>query len=116
MIAPFATIEAATAAGYASDIYVKDYTLCVVLADASGNALRTQRVRMKNVDNADTSGGTGIIVSTDAYRFHILANQFYSIGSKDAPVDLGGDGGDIVITVNSNWLWVGDGQDELPIL
>lgn len=116
MIAPFATLEAATAAGYASDIYVKDYTLCVVLADASGNALRTQRVRMKNVDNADTSGGTGIIVSTDAYRFHILANQFYSIGSKDAPVDLGGDGGDIVITVNSNWLWVGDGQDELPIL
>lgn len=112
MIAPFATLEAATTAGYGSDIYVKDYTLCVVLTDASGNALRTQRVRMKNVDSSDTSGGTGIIVSTDAYRFPILANQFYSIGSKDAPVDLGSDGDDIMIIVSPKWEYI---TDKLPL-
>lgn len=118
MIAPFATIETAAAGGYNDNIYVKDYTLCVILADTDGNALRTQRVKNSSIGDSETSGGTGIIVSTDAYRFPILANNFYGLGSADKPVDMGGeeDGDDIVITVNSNWLWVGDGKDELPIL
>lgn len=112
-IAPFATQAAANAAGYTDDeSYVKDYTLCVILADASGNTLRTQRVKNSDIGSSETTGGTGIIVSTDTYRFPIVANNFYSIGSKDTPVDLGGGGDDIVITVNPDWEVI---QEPLPL-
>jgi hypothetical protein len=84
MIAPFADEASMTAAGYDdSNIYVKDYTLRIVLLDAEGRELRVKRV--KDAD-AETGGGTGIIV--DAYRFEIRANYFYSIGSASEPVDL----------------------------
>lgn len=113
IIAPFATIADAAAAGdeYNNVSYVKDYTLCVILADADGNPLRTQKVVNKNTGSSGTDGGTGIIVSTDAYRFPIVANQFYSIGSKDAPVDLGGGEDDIVITVHPEW----EGITNIPL-
>lgn len=107
VIAPFATSDAATAASY-DESYVKDYTLCVILTDDSGYVLRTQRVRASDTSSSETTGGTGIIVTTDAYRFPILANNFYSIGSKDAPIDLGGDGDDIYIEINPNWSQIVD--------
>lgn len=115
IIAPFATEEAAIAAGYTTGAssYVSDYTLRIILADASGNALRTQRVRNSSTGSSETTGGTGIIITSDAYRFPIVANNFYGIGSKEKPVDLGGDeGDDIYIEINSNWSQIVDAPFE----
>ena len=37
----------------------------------------------------DVNGGTGIIVPTnDPYRFPIITNHFYSIGTQASPIDL----------------------------
>lgn len=101
MIAPFATEEAMRSAGYAdADIYVKDYTLRVILADASGNALKTSRVKIVSRENTDTD--TDIGLPDDIFRFPLTANYFYSIGEKDEPVEI--PEGNIVIEVNPDWI------------
>lgn len=101
MIAPLAI----STPGYEDEIYLKDYTLRVVLVSADDSVLLEKRIKKNDSVDSETSGGTGIIISTDAYRFPILANHFYGIGTADLPVDLDpGTGGDeIVITVNPNW-------------
>lgn len=68
----------------------KDYTLQVVLVDASGTPLYTHKVRLSpDGEVSETNGGTGIIVPTnDPYRFPILTNHFYSIGTQASPIDL----------------------------
>lgn len=111
MIAPFASEEEMRNAGYDdADIYVKDYTLRVVLADNAGNILQAKRVKDKEADaDGDTSGGTGVIITGNAYRFPINANWFYPIGTKENPVEWPEEGdNNIVITVNPNWDWKGD--------
>ncbi len=109
MIAPFASEEEMQNAGYNNaDIYVKDYTLRVVLADNAGKTLQAKRVKDKEADG-DTSGGTGVIITGNAYRFPINANWFYGIGSKEKPVEWPEEGdNNIVITVNPDWDWKGD--------
>ena len=81
-----------------------DYTLKVLVMDAGNNILSTRRVKLKADDSLDSStgSGTGIIDTEGAYRFPIIANHFYGIGTALAPVDLGG-GDDIVIIVNPDW-------------
>lgn len=114
MIAPFASEEEMRNAGYDdADIYVKDYTLRVVLADNAGNILQAKRVKDKEADaDGDTSGGTGVIITGNAYRFPINANWFYPIGTKENPVEWPEEGdNNIVITVNPNW----EGVTELPL-
>lgn len=111
MIAPFASEEEMRNAGYDDvDIYVKDYTLRVVLADNAGKTLQAKRVKDKEADaDGDTSGGTGVIITGNAYRFPINANWFYPIGTKENPVEWPEEGdNNIVITVNPNWDWKGD--------
>lgn len=68
----------------------KDYTLQVVLVDASGTPLYTHKVRLSpDGEVSETNGGTGIIVPTnDPYRFPIITNHFYSIGTQASPIDL----------------------------
>lgn len=115
MIAPFASEEEMRNAGYDdADIYVKDYTLRVILAAEDGTALRTKRVVKKDdMGSQDgTDGGTGIINTGDAYRFPIKVNWFYGIGSKENPVEFPEEGdNNIVITVNPDW----EGDTELTL-
>lgn len=89
MIAPFKTADEMIKAGYNDEaIYVKDYTFQVVLADANGNVLQARKVRNSDIaHNGGTEGGTGIIETSSAYRFPIIANWFYPIGSKDKPAE-----------------------------
>ena len=110
MIAPFATADEMTEAGYADEsIYVKDYTLRVVLAAADGTVLQEKRVKNNDTEMDDTMGGTGIIIPGDAFRFPINANWFYPIGRADKPVIWPEEeGSNIVITVCPNWDWKGN--------
>lgn len=111
MIAPFATADEMTEAGYADEsIYVKDYTLRVVLADADGNVLQEKRVKNNDTEMDDTTGGTGIIIPGDAFRFPINANWFYPVGRADKPViwPEEEEQSNIVITVCPNWDWKGN--------
>lgn len=39
--------------------------------------------------NSSTGNGTGIIDPEGAYRFPIVANRFYGIGTGEDPIDLG---------------------------
>lgn len=87
-----------------------EYTLRVELIGADGTTIRTQRVKMNKEDDLYIpdifDGGTGIIGGFDPggpFRFPIVANRFYGIGTALAPIDLGGGGEDIVITVNPDW-------------
>ena len=89
MIAPFATEEKMTAAGYNdAKTFVKDYTLQVVLVAEDGTVLNTRKVRNKEAaHNGGTDGGTGIIITSNTYLFPIKVNWFYPIGSEKAPVE-----------------------------
>lgn len=81
-----------------------DYTLRVELLKDE-HILRYKRVKLGNDDPLDssTSSGTGIIDTEGPYRFPIVANQFYGIGSADDPIDMGGEEPDVVISVNPVW-------------
>lgn len=81
-----------------------DYTLRVELLKDE-HIFRYKRVKLGNDDPLDssTSSGTGIIDTEGPYRFPIVANQFYGIGSADVPIDMGGEEPDVVISVNPVW-------------
>lgn len=68
-----------------------DYSLKVEITDASGNTLRSARVTLSDSDdsNSSTGNGTGIIDPQGVYRFPIIANHFYGIGTPLAPINLG---------------------------
>lgn len=68
-----------------------DYTLRVELV-GDGKVLWYRRVKLGDGDELDpsTSSGTGIIDTEGSYRFPIIANQFYGIGSLASPIDIGG--------------------------
>lgn len=96
-----------------------EYTLSVELIGVDGTTIKTQRAKMKEGDDlyipelpelGEGSGASGIDLS-GPYRFPIVANHFYSIGTKDVPVDLGG-GDDIVITVNPMWEGI---SEDIPL-
>lgn len=110
MIAPFATANEMKEAGYTDEsIYVKDYTLRVVLAAADGTVLQEKRVKNNDTEMDDTTGGTGIIIPGDAFRFPINANWFYPVGRADKPVIWPEEEeSNIVITVCPNWDWKGN--------
>lgn len=87
-----------------------EYTLRVELIGADGTTIKTQRVRMQEGDDLYipefVDGGTGAVGYDlgGPFRFPIVANRFYGIGTALTPIDLGGGGEDIVITVNPDWL------------
>ena len=87
-----------------------EYTLLVELVGADGITVnKTIKVKMKEGDdlyNDPTGAGSGIIDISGPFRYPIVANRLYTIGTALAPVDLGDDGSsDIVITVNPDWDW-----------
>lgn len=95
-----------------------EYTL-LIHQMVNGVIRKSMRVEMNPEDDlyiSPTGGGTGILDMGGPFRFPLVANRFYGIGSAEAPVDLGGARDDVMLTVNSNWLWVGDGEFEFPIL
>lgn len=73
-------------------VNASDYTLKVEITDASGNILRSTRVTLSGTDdsNSSTGNGTGVIDPQGVYRFPIIANRFYGIGTKNLPINLGG--------------------------
>ena len=82
------------------------YTLSIEAVDENGTVLKTWRAKLPEGDELDpgiTGGGTGIIDSESAYRFPIVANHFYALGSPEAPIDLKGAGQDLVITLDPTW-------------
>lgn len=87
-----------------------EYTLRVELIGADGTTIKTQRVRMQEGDDlyipefVDGGSGTAGYDLGGPFRFPIVANRFYGIGTALTPIDLGGGGEDIVITVNPDWL------------
>ena len=83
-----------------------DWTLRIELVDATGKVLDSRRAKLPEGDGLDpgiTGGGTGIIDTESAYRFPIVANHFYALGNPDNPIDLQGQGLDILITIDPTW-------------
>ena len=84
-----------------------DWTLRIELVDKDGNVLDySRRAKLPEGDGLDpgiTGGGTGIIDTESAYRFPIVANHFYALGSPRNPIDLQGQGLDILITIDPTW-------------
>lgn len=93
---------------------LEDYTLCIEAVDEGGAVLRSWRAKLPDgddLDEGDTGGGTGIIDTESAFRFPIVANHFYAIGSPDSYVDLQGSGLDVTITIDPTWA----GEEDLEI-
>lgn len=87
-----------------------EYTLLVEAIASDGSIVKTMKAKMKEGDDlyiSETGGGTGIMDISGPFRFPIVANHFYAMGTKDAPIDLGG-GDDIVITVDPGWQGIGE--------
>lgn len=82
------------------------YTLRIELVNKEGQVLDVRRAKLpKNdeLDHGSTGGGTGIIDTESAYRFPIVANHYYGLGSPHKPIDLKGSGADFTITVDPTW-------------
>ncbi len=96
----------------------KKYTMRVELVNLEGGVctvLKTIRVKFKagdKLDHGQTGGGTGIIDTESTYRFPIIANHFYAIGRPAMPIDLNGNGAEIVIELDPTW----DGNDDLEVI
>lgn len=69
-----------------------DYTVLIEVVATDGTTVSSKRVKLTPGDVLDSStgSGTGIIDSEADYRFPIIANHFYSIGTSGSPIDLGG--------------------------
>lgn len=73
-------------------VNANDYTLRVELVSGTGTILRSNRVTLSGTDDSNSSpgNGTGVIDPQGIYRFPIVANRFYGIGSAITPIGLGG--------------------------
>lgn len=83
-----------------------EYTLRVEFIGENNAMLKIMRVQMGEGDDlyiSPTGSGTGIIDMGGPFRFPIVANRFYGIGSATTPIDLGGDQDDIIITIDPGW-------------
>lgn len=94
-------------------VNLNDYTLKVELTDTSGNVLSSKRVTLSGTDdsNSSTGGGTGVIDPQGVYRFPIVANRFYGIGTKTTPINMGGSltrSSSIRATVVTDWKEIVD--------
>lgn len=72
-------------------VNTNDYTLRVELTNAAGTVVRFNRVTLSGTDDSNSSpgNGTGVIDPQGVYRFPIIANRFYGIGTKISPISLG---------------------------
>ncbi|GFH98518.1 FimB/Mfa2 family fimbrial subunit [uncultured Phocaeicola sp.] len=79
-----------TPAPPAADSY--NYTILIEVVATDGSIVSSKRVKLTAGDILDSSTGqgTGIIDQESDYRFPIIANHFYSIGTSANPINLGG--------------------------
>lgn len=98
----------------------EETTLCLKLIGNNGNTTLTRKIYQQtayapvqaSLSRGETDEGTGIIGGDDdsqgpddeEYKYHypIIANHFYSIGTKDNPVSLA-DNGEIFVIINAGW-------------
>lgn len=98
----------------------EETTLCLKLIGNNGNTTLTRKIYQQtayapvqaSLSRGETDEGTGIIGGEDdsqgpddeEYKYHypIIANHFYSIGTKDNPVSLA-DNGEIFVIINAGW-------------
>lgn len=98
----------------------EETTLCLKLIGNNGNTLIIRKIYQQTsyapvqagLSRGETDEGTGIIGGEDdsqgpddeEYKYHypIIANHFYSIGTKDNPVSLA-DNGEIFVIINAGW-------------
>lgn len=69
-----------------------NYTVLIEVMATDGSTVSTKRVKLTPGDILDSSTGqgTGVIDQESDYRFPIIANHFYSIGTAASPINLGG--------------------------
>lgn len=82
------------------------YTMRLELLNKGHQVLSVRRIKLPKDDDlnhGDTGGGTGIIDTESAFRFPLIANHYYGIGSPNKPIDLKGSGTDLVVTVDPTW-------------
>lgn len=77
-----------------------EYTIQVNVI-TGGTILKSIRTKLRSDDGLYLPS-TGSDLGAP-YRFPIVANHFYGIGSQDTPVDLGGDEDAVYIEINPNW-------------
>lgn len=94
----------------AASIQTGQSTLELAMLDADGNELAKRRVLYKSTDDKTTTrSGTGIIddpVDTGDspyYHYPLRANNFYRMGTKEAPIDLSGSTTTIYIEIDPVW-------------
>lgn len=98
----------------------EETTLCLKLIGNNENTTLTRKIYQQtayapvqaSLSRGETDEGTGIIGGDDdsqgpddeEYKYHypIIANHFYSIGTKDNPVSLA-DNGEIFVIINAGW-------------
>ena len=103
-----------------SSTATEETTLCLKLIGQNGNVTLTRKIYQQtayapvqaSLSRGETDEGTGIIGGEDdsqgpddeEYKYHypIIANHFYSIGTKDNPVSLA-DNGEIFVIINAGW-------------
>ncbi|MCR8875089.1 FimB/Mfa2 family fimbrial subunit [Phocaeicola barnesiae] len=98
----------------------EETTLCLKLIGNNENTTLIRKIYQQtayapvqaSLSRGETDEGTGIIGGDDdsqgpddeEYKYHypIIANHFYSIGTKDNPVSLA-DNGEIFVIINAGW-------------
>lgn len=98
----------------------EETTLCLKLIGNNENTTLIRKIYQQtayapvqaSLSRGETDEGTGIIGGEDdsqgpddeEYKYHypIIANHFYSIGTKDNPVSLA-DNGEIFVIINAGW-------------
>lgn len=86
-------------------------TLTLDLTGADGSVLLSRKVIMDDESlGSRTKSGTGIIgdpfegiTDISAYHYPIKANNFYSIGSAESPVDMSGKEMTVYVSVDNGW-------------
>lgn len=82
-----------------------EYTLQVNMI-SGGTVLKSIRTQLKPDDNLYIPPSASDVASP--FRFPIVANCFYGVGTQNAPVDLGGDDDAVYIEINANWSKIVD--------
>lgn len=91
-------------------VNANDYTLKMELVDGLGTVLRSTRITLSGTGESSPGNGTGIIDPQGIFRFPIIANRFYGVGTMSTPIDLGGviTRSSIRATVVTDWKEITD--------
>lgn len=82
------------------------HTLKVRTLDADGNEVKSYNVVIQS--SVDGSDNTTDKTPAEKAKFPLYANQLYSIGTEEEPVNLEEEGNEPIIIVNPNWEGIGE--------